>query len=197
MAFRVSGKNLDIGEALRQRITDRVNDVLAKYFDGTANGHVTVKRDGSSYTTEGILHLSSGMTIHAEGAAMDPYQSADVAADQIEKRMRRYKHRLKDHHAGRANHASQEAMTANYVLAAPLDDAADDETINEYHPIIIAEATTQLRRLSVGEAVMDLDLSGAPTLVFRHAGHGRVNIVYRRADGNIGWIDPPTSGSTG
>lgn len=189
MAFRVSGQNVDIGEALRQRISDRVLGVLAKYFDGTATGHVTVKREGSSYTTEGILHLSSGMTIHAEGSAMDAYQSADAAAVQIEKRLRRYKHRLKDHHAGRVNSVA-EAMVANYVLAPPDVDEEPVEQV-EYHPVIIAESATELRRLSVGEAVMDLDLTGAPTLVFRHAGHGRVNIVYRRPDGNIGWIDPP------
>lgn len=194
MALRVSGKNIDIGEVLRQRITDRVIEVLSKYFDGTATGHITVKREGSSYTTEGVLHLSSGMTIHAEGAAMEPYQSADAAAMQIEKRLRRYKHRLKDHHAGRSS-AAAEAMAASYVLAAPAELADNDEAVEgEYHPVIIAESATQLRRLSVGEAVMDLDLSGAPTLVFRHAGNGRVNIVYRRADGNIGWIDPPAVG---
>lgn len=192
MAFRVSGKNIDIGDVLRTRITERVADVLDKYFDGTASGHVTVKRDGSSYTTEGVLHLSSGMTIHAEGAAMDPYQSADAAAIVIEKRLRRYKHRLKDHHAGRGNGAVEEAMAASYVLAAPPEEE-DEAAEGAYHPVIIAESATQLRRLSVSEAVMDLDLSGAPTLVFRHAGHGRVNIVYRRADGNIGWVDPSTA----
>lgn len=190
MVFRVSGKNIDIGEVLRQRITERVKDVLEKYFDGTASGHVTVRREGSAYTTEGVLHLSSGITIHADGSAMDAYQSADAAALQIEKRMRRYKHRLKDHHAGRA-HTPDQSMTASYVLAAPLEDSEAAHE-GEYHPVIIAESATQLRRLSVGEAVMDLDLSGAPTLVFRHAGHGRVNIVYRRADGHIGWVDPPT-----
>lgn len=192
MAFRVSGKNIDIGEALRTRIKDRVSEVLEKYFDGTASGHVTVKPNGSSYTTEGVLHLSTGMTIHAEGTAMDPYQSADAAALLIEKRLRRYKHRLKDHHAGRDNGAAAEAMAASYVLAAPPEEE-EDAADATYHPVIIAESATQLRRLSVGEAVMHLDMSGAPTLVFRHAGHGRVNIVYRRADGNIGWVDPPAA----
>ncbi len=123
---------------------------------------------------------------------MDPYQSADAAAIVIEKRLRRYKHRLKDHHAGRGNGAVEEAMAASYVLAAPPDEE-DEAAEGAYHPVIIAESATQLRRLSVGEAVMDLDLSGAPTLVFRHAGHGRVNIVYRRDDGNIGWVDPSTA----
>lgn len=192
MAFRVSGKNMDIGEALRTRIVARLDDALGKYFDGSASGHVTVERDGSGFRTDCVLHLSSGTTVHAEGSAHEAYASADAAAGHIEKRLRRYKRRLKDHYLGRSTAIDVPAAAA-YVIQPPSDDEvarADDA----YHPIIIAEATTGLKALSVGEAVMDLDLTGAPVLVFRHAGHGRVNVVYRRPDGNIGWIDP--SGST-
>lgn len=180
---------MDIGDALRARVTDRVNEALARYFDGKATGHVTVTRDGSGYATECVLHLSSGMTLQAIGAAMEAYQSADAAAQHLEKRLRRYKQRLKDHHAGR--HAERSDLATSYIIAAPTD--VDEESASsEYHPVIIAEATTDLRRLSVGEAVIELDLSGVQVLVFRHAGHGRVNVVYRRPDGNIGWVDPPS-----
>jgi ribosomal subunit interface protein len=191
MAFRVSGKNMDIGDALRTRVTDRVNQALSKYFDGTASGHVIVRAEGSGYATETVLHLSSGITLHAEGHAQDAYASADDAATHIEKRLRRYKRRLKDHQADRATQRGAPVDVASYVLAAPNDDdgAETAPETGEYHPVIIAESTTGLKRLSVGAAVMELDLSGAPFLVFRHGGHGGVNIVYRRPDGNIGWID--------
>jgi ribosomal subunit interface protein len=187
MTFRVSGQNIDIGEALRMRVTERVSEALTKYFDGGASGHVTVSRDGFGYRTECVLHLTSGMTLHAEGNAVEAYGSADDAATHLEKRLRRYKRRLKDHHHGRGE---APPVAPSYVIAAP-DEEEEAAPNGEYHPVIIAEGTTGLRQLSVGEAVLDLDLSGAPVLVFRHAGHGRVNVVYRRADGNIGWIDTP------
>ena len=191
MTFRVSGQNIDIGDALRTRVTARVEEALSKYFDGMASGHVTVARDGFGFRTECVLHLSSGITLHAEGAAAEAYGSADDAATHLEKRLRRYKRRLKDHHHGRGGEAEVPAAQS-YVIAAPSD--SEEGPVNgEYHPVIIAEGTTGLRQLSVGEAVIHLDLTGTPVLVFRHAGHGRVNVVYRRADGNIGWIDTPQS----
>jgi ribosomal subunit interface protein len=194
MTFRVSGQNMDIGEALRTRVTARVEEALSKYFDGAASGHVTVARDGFGYRTECVLHLSSGITLHAEGAAAEAYASADDAATHLEKRLRRYKRRLKDHHHGRGGDATVPEAPSYVIAAPPVEDEGQGN--GEYHPVIIAEGTTGLRQLSVGEAVLDLDLSGAPVLVFRHAGHGRVNVVYRRADGNIGWIDTPASTAT-
>lgn len=195
MAFRVSGKNLDVGEALRTRISDRVNETLSKYFDGSANGHVTVSPEGFGYRTECVLHLSSGITIHAEGMAPDAYQSADSASLHLEKRLRRYKRRLKDHHLARQS--TQAAEAASYaVIETPAETAADEAAAGAYNPVIIAESTTGLRSLTVGDAVLELDMTGAPVLVFRHAAHGRVNVVYRRADGHIGWIDPPVTGGT-
>jgi ribosomal subunit interface protein len=192
MPFRVSGKNIDVGEALRERISARVADALRKYFDGGYSGHATVARDGFGFRTECAVHLDSGITLHADAQAADAYASADRAALRIEKRLRRYHRRLKEHHA---RHNNQKAALAaalsapSYVIAAPEEES--EEEITEFNPVIIAESTTALKRLSVSEAVMELDLTGAPVVVFRHAGHGRVNIVYRRADGHIGWIDPP------
>ena len=198
MPFRVSGKNIDIGEALRARINQRVAEATAKYFDGGFSGHVTIGKEGFGFRTECAIHLDSGITLEAQALAADAYASADQAAMRIEKRLRRYKRRLKDHQAertdGDALDGGSRGRTAinapSYVIAAPEHDA--DEEGTEWNPVIIAESTTALKRLSVSEAVMELDLTGVPVVVFRHAGHGRVNLVYRRADGHIGWIDPPT-----
>jgi ribosomal subunit interface protein len=190
MPFRVSGKNLDIGEALRERVSTRIVEALSKYFDGGYSGHVTVAKDGFGFHTECAIHLDSGMTLHTDANAADAYASADQAALRIEKRLRRYKRRLKDRHAARAGDGTAVVDAPSYVLEAPTD---DEDEVTEYNPVIIAESTTVLKQLSVSEAVMELDMTGAPVVVFRHASHGRVNLVYRRPDGNVGWVDPPAS----
>jgi hypothetical protein len=139
-----------------------------------------------------MIHLDSGTILEAEALAADAYASADQAALRIEKRLRRYKGRLKNHQTARVDGAAlEEAAIAapSYVIATPEHDS--DEEMTEFNPVIIAESTTTLKRLSVSQAVMELDLTGAAVVVFRHAGHGRVNVVYRRADGHIGWVDPP------
>ena len=198
MPFRVSGKNIDIGEALRVRVNQRVVEATSKYFDGGFSGHVTVGREGSGFRTECVIHLDSGIVLEADAVAADAYASADLAAERIEKRLRRYKGRLKDHQTARIDgHAFEHPAVdvPNYVIAAPEHEG--DEEVTEFHPVVIAESTTTLRRLSVSEAVMELDLTGATVLVFRHAGHGRVNLVYRRPDGHIGWVDPPSIESDG
>jgi ribosome hibernation promoting factor len=192
MPFRVSGKNLDMGEALRTRIEQRITDATAKYFDGGFSGHVTMAKDGFGFRTECVIHLDSGIVLEAEALAADAYASADQAAVRLEKRLRRYKRRLKDHQAARADGrapAPDPLDATSYVMAAPTPEREDEET--EFNPVIIAEPTTGLKRLSVSDAVVELDSTGVPVVVFRHAGHGRVNLVYRRADGHIGWIDPP------
>jgi len=188
MPFRVSGKNIDIGEALRERLGARVADALEKYFDGGFSGHVTVGKEGFGFRTECVVHLDSGIVLEADAMAADAYASADQAAIRLEKRLRRYKRRLKDHQAAR--HDGDGALAAtSYVIASPEHDTDDDEA-TDFAPVIIAESTTALKALSVSEAVMELDLTGTAVVVFRHAGHGRINLVYRRPDGHIGWIDP-------
>jgi ribosomal subunit interface protein len=197
MPFRISGKSIDIGEVLRTRINARVAEATAKYFDGGFSGHVTIGKEGFGFRTECVVHLDSGIVLEADALAADAYASADQAALRLEKRLRRYKHRLKDHQVARVDgHARErrglehgEIDAPSYVIAAAAHDSEKEAT--EWNPVIIAESTTTLKRLAVSEAVKELDMTGAPVIVFRHAGHGRVNLVYRRADGHIGWIDPP------
>jgi ribosomal subunit interface protein len=199
MPFRVSGKNIEIGEAIRERISARVLEALEKYFDGGFSGHVTVGKEAFGFQTECVVHLDSGIVLRADSMAADAYLSADQAAEKLEKRLRRYHGRLKNYHGnGRANGAaSDEAalIAPDYVIAAPGEEDSDE--VATFNPVIIAESTTSLKQLSVSEAVTQLDMTGAPVMVFRHASHGRVNLVYRRADGNIGWIDPPAVPSGG
>jgi putative sigma-54 modulation protein len=201
MPFRVSGKNLEVGEALRERISARVLEALEKYFDGGGfSGHVTVGKEAFGFHTECVVHLDSGIVLRADAMAADAYLSADQAAEHLEKRLRRYHRRLKDYHAasrhnGRASGAVPVIDAPSYVISAP--EPESEEEVTAFDPVIIAESTTELKQLSVSEAVMELDMTGAPVLVFRHAGHGRVNLVYRRRDGHIGWIDPPTVAAHG
>jgi ribosomal subunit interface protein len=192
MPFRVSGKNIDIGAALRSRVNQRLAEATAKYFDGGFSGHVTIGKEGFGFRTECVVHLDSGIVLEAVALAADAYASADQAALRLEKRLRRYKHRLKDHQLARSDGQSLDRSAIDvpsYVIAAPTHDT--EEEVAQCNPVIIAESTTALKRLSVSEAAMELDMTGAAVVVFRHAGHGRINLVYRRADGHIGWIDPP------
>jgi ribosomal subunit interface protein len=198
MTLRISGKSISIGEALRDRVSDRTEEVLRKYFDGNYSGHITLSKDGFGFRTDCALHLDSGITLEADSNAVDAYTSADQALLVMEKRLRRYKNRLKDRSARKAYVASaalaeMEAPTLDapsYIIEAPASDGEDE--VDGYNAVIIAEATTSLKRFSVSEAVMELDLTGAACMVFQHGSSGRVNIIYRRPDGNVGWIDPPS-----
>jgi ribosome hibernation promoting factor len=186
MTLRVSGKNLDIGEALRQHVLGKVEATVARYFNGSVDGHVVVTREGSGYRSDCTLRLSSGISLHAEGRAHEPYLCFEQAADKIERRLRRYKTRLKGH--GLAATASERGRIANYLIEQP--DEEEDEPAEGFNPVVVAEGTEELKSLSVASAVAELDLTGASVVVFQHASSGRVNVVYRRRDGAIGWLDP-------
>lgn len=191
MSLRISGKHIEIGEAYRARVEDRVSAVVGKYFDGGYSGRVVLERDGSGYRVDCALHLDSGVDLKAEGRGHDVYPTFDQAAERIEKQLRRYNRRLKEHHHESRAAASAEDASYTVLAATPEDDA---ELAADYSPMVIAEETALLRTLSVSGAVMAMDLADAPVIVFRHAGHGGVNVVYRRRDGNIGWIDPAHAG---
>ena len=190
MSLQISGKNVDVGDAFRSHAETRIGDAVQKYFDGGFTGRVTLEREGLGFKSDCAIHLDTGIVLQAEGRAKDAHQSFDQAAERIEKRLRRYKRRLKEHH-----HNRREEMLAatSYVIAAPDEDT---EVAVDFNPTIIAEETTDLATMTVGGAVMAMDLADTPVIVFRHAGHGGINVVYRRSDGHIGWIDPSFVGKS-
>ncbi|WP_346915590.1 ribosome hibernation-promoting factor, HPF/YfiA family [uncultured Roseibium sp.] len=186
MTLRISGKNVDVGDALRTHVTDRIEDALSKYFPGGYNGHVTLSREGTGFKSECTLHLDTGTILQVSAQDQEPRLSFDLAADKIEKRLRRYKRKLKDHHLN--NGSGREAFEAvSYVLASPEE---EEEVPEDFNPLVIAETSAKVKTMTVGMAVMELDLSEAPVVMFKNAANGGMNVVYRRADGNIGWIDP-------
>ena len=189
MSLRISGKHMDIGDAFRTRITDRIGEAIGKYFDRGFAGHVTVVKAGSRYTADCMIRLDSGTALQATGDAQEPTAAFEAAADRLETRLRRYKRRLKSHASGAGNGSATDIA---YTVMAPLAD--DDEEIPEnYAPAIVAESTMVLKTMSVASAVIELDTKDTPVFVFRNAGNDHLNIVYRRPDGNIGWIDPSTT----
>ena len=180
---------MDIGDAFRTRITDRIGEAIGKYFDRGFSGHVTVVKAGSRYTADCMIRLDSGVALQATGDGQEPTAAFEAAADRLETRLRRYKRRLKSHASGAAN---GDATDIAYAVVAPLAD--DDEEIPEnYAPAIVAESTLAQKTMSVASAVIELDTKDTPVFVFRNAGNEQLNIVYRRPDGNIGWIDPSTT----
>ncbi len=186
MALRVSGRHMDVGEAFRTRIEERLNEQVAKYFDGNFNGSVVVSKESARYCADVTLHLDSGVYFQATAESHDPESSFIAAMEKIEKRLRRYKRRLKDHKAG-ANTSREVAYT---VMSAVPDE--EEEVAEDFAPAVIAETSMVVGTMSVANAVMELDRRDGPVVVFRNGASDNVNIVYRRADGNVGWIDPST-----
>lgn len=180
---------MDVGDAFRTRIDDRIGDAVGKYFDRGFSGHVTLIKSGSRYTADCMVRLDSGTSLQATGDAQDPTQAFETAADRLETRLRRYNRRMKSHATGGNN---GEIFDIAYAVMQPLGDDEEDVPEN-YAPAIVAESTVALRTMSVASAVIELDTKDSPVLVFRNAGNEHLNIVYRRPDGNIGWIDPSTS----
>ena len=186
MTLRVSGKNMDVRDALRTKAEGHFDGVVKKYFDGGYTGHLTLEPEGSGFNALCMVHLDSGAVLQASAYGGDAISAYEILTETIEKRLRRYNRKLKQHrhHTNGANGAD---TAQSYVLQAPDE---SDELAEDYSPPVIAETTKNLRQMSVEEAVMELDLTQADIVMFRHAGHGGLNVVYRRADGNIGWIDP-------
>lgn len=188
MSVRVSGKHMEIGDSFRQRIGERIGEAVTKYFDGGYSGQITVTKSSAAaaqFVADCAVHLDAGANLHATGSANDPQIAFDVAADRIEKRLRRYKRKLKDHHpVGAATSAIEVPYTVMDALSEEHDEVPED-----YAPTIVAESTKKLRTMTVASAVMALDMTDEPVLLFRSPGKDELNIVYRRNDGNIGWID--------
>ncbi len=188
MTIQVTGKNVDAGEAYKTYILDKISTVLEKYIGPEISGHVRLEKDKVGFRTNCSIRLRTGLQVEAHGEGNDAYGSADSAVERLEKRVRRYKRRLKNHHNGREHDVFvSEQPARDYTVRVSEED--ETETAVE-HPMIIAEAERGIRELTVSAAVMQLDLSENQFLVFRNAAHGGLNVVYRRRDGNIGWIDP-------
>ncbi|MBT1158130.1 ribosome-associated translation inhibitor RaiA [Aminobacter anthyllidis] len=189
MSLRISGKHMDVGDAFRTRIEGRIGEAIGKYFDRGFSGHVNVVKSGSRYTADCVVRLDSGMSLQATGEAQEPTAAFEAAADKLETRLRRYKRRLKSHNLGAGN--GELTDVAYSVVAALVDD--DEDVPEDFAPAIVAESTMVLKTMSVASAVIELDTKDSPVVVFRNAGNEHLNIVYRRSDGNIGWIDPSTA----
>ena len=185
MSVRVSGKHMDVGESFRQKIEDNISQAVTKYFDGGYAGQVTVAKSGQLFAADCKIHLDTGVVLHAAGQANDPQASFDAAAERIEKRLRRYKRRLKDHHNGSASKGIDEEVAYRVMDAVPDE---DEEIAEDFAPTIVAETSKQIKTMTVASAVMALDMTDEPVLLFRSPSK-ELNIVYRRNDGNIGWVD--------
>lgn len=181
MTLRISGKHMDIGDSLKGKIEDRISDAVDKYFGHGYSGHVNMEKQGSFFSADCMLHLDSGVILQASAREADAHVSFDKAAERIEKRLRRYKRKLKDHHQGK------QANVAYSVMTTP---AEDEEITEDFSPLVVAESSMTVRTQTVAMAVMQLELMDQPVNVFKNAGSGAVNVVYRRTDGNIGWVDP-------
>jgi ribosome hibernation promoting factor len=189
MSLRISGKHMNVGESLSQRIDDRLAEAVTKYFAGGYSGQVTLEKSGNAFECDCTVHLDSGAVLQATARGHDATACFDDAAERIEKRLRRYKRRLKDHHAGQGTRPRTEASYA--VIEAPDE---ENEIAEDFVPAIVAEGSKTVLTQTVAQAVMQLDLTDSPVVVFTNAGNGNTNIVYRRSDGHIGWIDPKQPG---
>ena len=192
MRYQVSGKQIDIGEALQAHVQTEIDAVVEKYPGRPTDALCVFSRDGSAYCCETVLHLSSGMTVQARATEHDIYAACDAAIAKMEKQLRRYKRRLKNHNKERTTPVELFEASSYILASSEAEEEAEPDTLQ---PVIVAEMETRIPTLSVGEAVMQMELHGAPVLVFRNEKQGSgVNVVYRRDDGNVGWIDPNTAG---
>ncbi len=187
MRYQISGKQIDIGEALQTHVKDGLGSAVQKYAERPTDAHIIFSKSGHEFVCEITIHLSTGLNAQAKAHAPEIYAAFESSCDKMEKQLRRYKRRLKDHHKDRAEPV-EFSGASSYILAS--DDKGDESEPESLQPIIIAEMETNIPALSVGEAVMQMELAEAPVLVFMNEKKNGINVVYRRDDGNIGWIDP-------
>lgn len=205
MRIEITGKKLDVGDALRERLTEKLTDVVGKFTFRPTEARITLAKDSHFFVCDCKAHLSTGLTVQATAKDNEIFAACDIAIAKLEKQLRRHKRRLRDHHQRRAEPV-EFAPATDYVLRsepdadpetgaseAEFDDMAapaEDNAATSWKPVIIAEKPTAIPSLSVGEAVMQMELSGAPFLLFQNDAQSRLNVVYLRDDGTIGWIDP-------
>jgi len=198
MTIQVTGKHIETGEAFQTFVTDKTRSVLEKYLGPEISGHVRVEKERVGFKTNCSIRLRTGLLVEAQGRGNDAYSSAETAIEHLEKRVRRYKRRLKDHHTRAARERAEMAAFVNDFTVRADEEEADDHAAEiPDAPVIVAETERPLHTLAVSEAVMQLDLTEDTVLVFRNAATDAVNVVYRRNDGHIGWIDPEPRKSAG
>jgi ribosomal subunit interface protein len=207
MQIKISGRRIDVGDALTGYIEDRIEAIVEKYFTRSLEATVTVGKKGPFFQVDCTLHVHQGIHLQSRAEADDAHAAFDLAADKMEKQLRRHKRRLKDRHAtARAGQEEEVALMAQAYVLKPEEESESADTdsgessvngmssdVADDNPVIIAETRTEVPKVSVGDAVMLMDLSDQPALMFRNLRNGRVNVVYRRPDGNIGWIAPVES----
>jgi ribosomal subunit interface protein len=190
MQVTVTGKQIDVGDSLRGHATASTIAIVERYFTNATEAHVVFHREGNDFKAEISVHAGRGLSVQSGATAADPYVAFDGAAERIDKRLRRHKRKLRNHHG----HSGKEdvAAAADYEATAYVLAAEEREDVHEGEgePLVIAEMRTSIPQLSVSEAVMRLDLTDLPALLFRNSARGNLNVVYRRPDGNVGWIDP-------
>lgn len=189
MQIQVTGKHLSVGESLRQHVENRLGRDVARYFANGVRAHVTFEKQRSLFQSGCTLHLATGIVLQAQGESADAHAAFDAAADHLEKRLKRYKQRLRRHHTHRRIPAQVRDVASFIIKSSSAEEMDEPEELN---PVIIAEMAHSLQELSVGEAAMQLDISTLPFVLFVNTKNGQINLVYRREDGNIGWIDPGT-----
>lgn len=193
MEINVSGRNISVGDALTDHVEGRLQEISDKYFSRPINGGTVFNKEGPFFRADVSLHPGPGMTMQSRGEADDPYAAFEEAAAKVEKQLRRYKRRLKNHHNTPSRDVA-EFMARDIVVAPEADDAevngANGHGEAEDAPVIIAETKREIPRVSVGDAVMLMDLGDMPVFMFRNSKNDQFEVVYRRADGNIGWISP-------
>ncbi|HEY0437340.1 MAG TPA: ribosome-associated translation inhibitor RaiA [Phenylobacterium sp.] len=194
MQVQVTGKHVDVGAALRERVSDEIASSIGKYFDRGGGADVVVSREGHAFKVDCAVTLASGQQLTTHGVGGDAHMAFDAALARMDKRIRRYKRRLTDHHA---QAQAKQAETAAYFVLQRASDEDDDDDADDPdqpqsfpEPIVIAETETRIETMTVSMAALELDLNESQTIVFRNAAHGGLSVVYRRPDGNIGWIDP-------
>ncbi|WP_353256034.1 ribosome-associated translation inhibitor RaiA [Hyphomonas sp.] len=190
MQIQITGKHMNLGAAMRDRIEAGLEAAVAKYFTRTGEASVFVSQQGPFVEVDCNVHLPSGIVLQSTGRADDPYAALEVSLEKMEKRVRRYKRRLRDHHAAAPLPLPAQAASEMLIQVSDTDDSEDAGIEVGDAPLTVAETSVQIRTMTVSEAVMQLELQDVPALMFRNAGHDGLNMVYRRPDGHIGWVDP-------
>lgn len=188
MQITITARHLDVGDKVRNHVDQHLSSVLGRFAERPTGAGVTFDREGQHYSCEVTVHLSTGLTAQAKSRSGNIHTSFDLAAERLGKQLRRYKRRLKNHHNERTTPVRYSDALSSVLAAADVEH--EEEEPETLQPVIIAEIETRIPALSVGEAVMQMELAEAQLLVFRNLAHGGVNVVHRREDGNVGWIDP-------